>query len=369
MIKAGINENELQALRRLGGEPNIQSSNFQSSSLISSSLAEASSSMPIPDTPYSGVSVKIQYAGACYDEGQTRRKRLSLKFPGNEVAGTIYDIGCNLPNSNYTVGDRVIIVPDEEEMNTGYTEIVPVEDTSRVIQVPNSVPLEVAAMLPGSALTAYAAVNCAKPHVEKLRKVKSCVNVLVVGAGGLGLWTIKLAKYFLGRDCNNVRVFVADNSIDKLLTAQDHGCYDIIHWNEEDHEQYIHERTLDCCRGGVDVIIDFIGSHRCMQRALKVLNREGVILVGGNSTSETNISLTALAAKQQSIVGIPQGNLNQLNELLNAVAEKKLEVPQYQVFPVEDANKVFEDLTECRITGRAVFKFGSQSSAHVVDNH
>lgn len=359
-----MNENEL---RRRGGEPGIQSSGFHSS-MLSSSMAEASSSMPIPETPHSGLTVKVQYAGACYEEGQNRRKRFTPKFPGNEVAGTIYKIG-NIPNCNYTVGDKVIIVPEDDHVNTGYAEFIPIEDAARVIQVPNHVPLEVAAMLPGGALTAYAAVNCAKPHVEKLRKVKSCVNVLIVGAGGLGLWTIKLTKYFLGCDCNNVRVFVADNSIDKLLTSQDHGCYDIIHWNEEDHEQYIHERTLDSCRGGVDIIIDFIGSHRSMQRALKVLNREGVILVGGNSTSETNISLTALAAKQQSIVGIPQGNLNQLIELLNAVADKKLEVPQYKVFPVEDANKVFEDLTECRITGRAVFKFGSQSSLHVVDNH
>lgn len=46
--------------------------------------------------------------------------------------------------------------------------------------------------------------------------------------------------------------------------------------------------------------------------------------MGGNSTTETNISLTALAAKQQSIVGIPQGNLNQLIELLNAVADKQV---------------------------------------------
>lgn len=116
--------------------------------------------------------LQIAFTGACYDEGQTRRKRFTPKFPGNEVAGTIHEIGYNLPNSNYTVGDRVIIVPDEDSTNTGYTEFIPVEDTSRVIQVPNSVPLEVAAMLPGGALTAYAAVNCAKPHVEKLRKVK-----------------------------------------------------------------------------------------------------------------------------------------------------------------------------------------------------
>jgi D-arabinose 1-dehydrogenase-like Zn-dependent alcohol dehydrogenase len=369
MIKAAMNENEL--LRKMGGDPSVQSSNFQSSaSLISSSsLAEANSSMPVPETPDTGIIVKVQYAGACYEEGQTRRNRFTPKFPGNEIAGTIFDIGFNIPNGNYTVGEKVIIVPDEDTVNTGYAEFIPIEDTLRVIQVPNNVPLEVAAMLPGEALNAYAAVNCAKPLVEKLRKVKSCVNVLVIGAGGRSLWTIKLAKYFLGRDCNNVRVFVADNSIDKLLAAQDHGCYDIIHWNEEDHEQYIHERTLDSCRGGVDVIIDYIGSHRSMQRSLKVLNREGVILVGGNSTSETNISLTALAAKQQSIIGIPQGNINQLIELLNAVGNKQLEVPQYKVFPVEEANRVFEDLIECRITGRAVFKFGSQSSAHVVDNH
>ncbi|BFZ15706.1 hypothetical protein BsWGS_18745 [Bradybaena similaris] len=371
MTKVGLNENELEALRRLGGEPIVQSLDFQpsSSSRISSSvIGEAISSMPIPDTPHSGVTIKVSYIGACFDERQTRRK-FTPKFPGSEVAGIIHDVGNNLPNSNYMPGDRVIIVPDEATIGSGYSEYIPIEDPSNVIQVPQNVPLEVAAMLPGGALMAFAAASCARNHVERLQKVKSCVNVLIVGAGGLGLWTIKLAKYLLGDDCSSVRIFVADNSIDKLLLAQDHGCYDIIHWNEEDHEQYIHERTLDACRGGVDVIIDYVGSHRSMQRSLTVLNREGVILVGGNSTSDTNISLNALAAKQQSIVGIPQGNINQLIELLNAVADNKLEVPQYKVVPVEDANQVFEDLTECRLTGKVVFKFGTQSSQHVVDNH
>jgi len=104
------------------------------------------------------------------------------------------------------------------------------------------------------------------------------VNVLVVGAGGLGLWAVKIAQCLIGPYHNKVRLFVADNSIDKLLTAQDHGCYDIIHWNEEDHEQYIIERTLDACRGGVDVVIDFVSSHRTMNRSLKVLNRVSILL-------------------------------------------------------------------------------------------
>lgn len=60
MTKVGLNENELEALRRLGGEPIVQSLDFQPSSRISSSaIGEAISSMPIPDTPHSGVTIKV----------------------------------------------------------------------------------------------------------------------------------------------------------------------------------------------------------------------------------------------------------------------------------------------------------------------
>ena len=128
--------------------------------------------MPIPETPMNGLLVKVEYAGACLAEGSSRRKQMTPQFPGNEIAGTIHAIGNSLPNCNYTVGDRVLIVPEEGTTNTGYTEYIPINDSSRVIQIPNSVPLEVAAMLPGGALSAYAAVNAAKPHVERLRKVK-----------------------------------------------------------------------------------------------------------------------------------------------------------------------------------------------------
>ena len=110
-------------------------------------------------------------------------------------------------------------------------------------------------------------------YISILFCISACVNVLIVGAGGLGLWTLKIANYLIGGNCSEIKLFVADNSIDKLLTAQEHNCYDIIHWNEEDHEEYIAERTIDACRGGVDVVIDFVSSPRTMQRSLKVLNR------------------------------------------------------------------------------------------------
>lgn len=42
--------------------------------------------------------------------------------------------------------------------------------------------------------------------------------------------------------------------------------------------------------------------------------------------SEVSINLNVLAAKQQSIVGIPKGSMKQLMELVDLVAEKKVRI-------------------------------------------
>ncbi|XP_046339557.1 alcohol dehydrogenase-like isoform X2 [Haliotis cracherodii] len=366
MLDNELNRNEVQVIKREN-----MSQQLGMSSQMGGPFAEVSSTMAVPETPKGGVLVKVCYAGACYNEGHMKKRGIRPRFPGirdtslypgYEIAGVIHDVCNTIPNCNYTPGDKVILFPEESVASSGYAEYIPVQDSGCILQLPQNMGLDVAAMLPGGALTAYAAVTNAKPHVEKLQKVKSCVNVLIVGAGGLGLWSLRIAQYIMGPNCSNVKLFVADNSIDKLLTAQDHECYDIIHWNEEDHEEYIVERTLDACRGGVDIIIDFVSSPRTMSRSLKVLNREGLILVGGNSMTEVSISLNTLAAKQQSIVGIPKGNLNQLQELVDAVSQGNLRAPLYNIFNVEDANQVYEDLSECRITGRAIFKFANTTS-------
>lgn len=60
MIRSGLNENEVEALRRLRGEHIVQSADYQPSSrLYSSTASEAISSVPIPDTPQSGLIVKV----------------------------------------------------------------------------------------------------------------------------------------------------------------------------------------------------------------------------------------------------------------------------------------------------------------------
>jgi len=43
------------------------------------------------------------------------------------------------------------------------------------------------------------------------------VNILIVGAGGLGLWTLKLAEYYIGTNNTNVRLAVADTNVSAEL--------------------------------------------------------------------------------------------------------------------------------------------------------
>lgn len=47
-------------------------------------------------------------------------------------------------------------------------------------------------------------------------------------------------------------------------------------------------------------------------------------MVGGNTLSEVSINLNVLAAKQQSIAGIPQGTPAQLEQIIDMVADKKV---------------------------------------------
>jgi hypothetical protein len=84
----------------------------------------------------------------------------------------VHQVGANLPNCNYNVGDKVILFPDERLADSGYAEYLAIDDTCKILQVPDNIAQEVAAMLPGDALSAYAAVLAAKPHVEKLQQVK-----------------------------------------------------------------------------------------------------------------------------------------------------------------------------------------------------
>jgi len=325
---------------------------------------------PIPQVTLGAARLRVIYAGACYTEeevinsGERRPKMPGVQdtslFPGYEVSGIVDAICPSVQRRDIKPGDRAILFlsEEEEEKTYGYSEFILVKDANNLIRLPDSIPLDIGAILPCGALMAYCAVQRVKPYIEEriLANEKAIINILIVGAGGLGLWTLRLAEYYIGSSQATVHLTVADTNIEQLDVAKEHGCYDVIHWDDALHEEYIIMRIKNVCKGGVDAVIDFVSSARTVNRSIKVLKEGGVMVVGGNSKFEVPICLNSLARKHQSILGSHRGTRDQLQELVDLVAHGQIKPPVYSVYPVEDANRVFKQLSLCKISGRAVFR-------------
>lgn len=335
---------------------------------------------PIPQVVTGSARIRVCYAGVCYTDSQVansgeRRPKMpgvqdTSLFPGYEVSGIIDALCPTISSTDLKPNDRVILFLSESEDDNelGYSEFMLVKEAvQNLVRLPDTVPLEIGAMLPCGALMAYCAVQKVKPIIEERLQMDhdAIANILIVGAGGLGLWTLKLAEYYIGFSATsnqqpnsepNVRVTVADTNIEQLMVAKEQGCYDIIHWEDSLHEEYIQMRIRNVCKGGVDAVIDFVSSSRTVNRSIRVLKEEGVMVVGGNAMYDVPIDLYSLARKRQSIFGVHRGSRQQLLELVQLLAENKVKPPVYSVHPVEDANQVFSRLNHCKIPGRAVFR-------------
>lgn len=106
------------------------------------------------------------------------------------------------------------------------------------------------------------------------------------------------------------------------------------------------------------MVIDFGTTSRSLHRSMHCLGKGGVVLISEDVAEKLMPKFARLSIQyEQQIIAINNGSVEQLRELVELVADKKIEPPPHSIFPCEQAAEVIQKLCNSEIPGRAILRF------------
>lgn len=289
----------------------------------------------IPQPAPTEVQVRVTHIGINPVDGKTREGRsvaaLMGGFPmtvGWDVAGTISALGPGV--NRFAVGDRVYGMPRFPYAAKAYAEYM-TAPSRQLVSVPDGVNLAAAASVPLPATTAYQIVH-------DITSLGSGQRVLVLGAGGIvGSYVVQLASR-LGA------TVIGHATGAKLAQLQSWGIDRTIDYRVEEFDD-------PHLSGGpirdIDVVVDLIGGQ-FGSRAVPLTKREG-LLVGVPSGQQQQLRAAAEGAGVRWADVIVEPDRLALEHISRLIAEGALEIPSFQIAPLEDVVKVHQQMDAGRL--------------------
>jgi NADPH:quinone reductase-like Zn-dependent oxidoreductase len=296
----------------------------------------------VPDPVCGPDDVLISVAAISIEGGDLINRRSTPQqspwIVGYAAAGTIISIGENV--RNWAVGEKVAAF----DMHGSHAELWSVP-SSRTWLVPDGVEMAQAAALPISFGTAYRCL------ITKGGLGESETVLIQAAAGGVGLAAIQLAR---GAGATVIAV-VGGRERQALLTEL--GASHVIDRLEKDVVEEVLRLTG---RKGADLVIDPVGST--LTASLSALAPEGrLVFVGNAGGGSLNVDLWQPMQNNQTLHGVFMGPLFErpaiyrtVSQLLEAVAEGRMEVVIDRVFPLHEASKAHEYAETAKPLGRVV---------------
>ncbi len=238
----------------------------------------------VPSAPSDGVVVKVEATGMCRSDWHAWAGHDSdVSFPhvpGHELAGVITEVGSEV--TRFAVGDRVTVpfisgcgtcewcqsgnatvCPNQVQPGFDYwgsfAEYVVLHAAdANVIALPDSVDFATAASLGCRFATSYRAL------VGRAR-VQAGEWVTIVGAGGVGLSAIMIAKAL------GAKVVAVDRNTEALAVATELGADHVLVADGQDIPAAIAALT----GGGSHVAVDAVGSEQTASDGILGLRRQG----------------------------------------------------------------------------------------------
>ncbi len=330
-------------------------------------LEQVESATPAPQG--TEVLLKMVACGVCHSDihmhdGQFNLgngKQLDVGRPGmvlgHEIFGEVVALGPDATGAS--IGDRRVVFPwigcgecaackrGDEQLCTpgralgivasgGFADHVLVPH-SRYLFDKGNVKDSLAATYACSGLTAYSAL-------KKVGTLHEGDEVVIIGAGGVGMMAIQIALSALGID-----PIVVDIDDSKLKSAADLGVTRTYNSSEPDAAKAIRKAT-----GGAFAVLDFVGAEASVNFGLSCLRKGGMLVIVGLYGGALNIPIPFLPMNARIIQGSYVGTLADMGELMALVRAGKVAPIEIQERPLSEANAALADLKAGKISGRQV---------------
>ncbi len=338
-------------------------------------LAQALRDTPVPQG--SEVLLKVGHCGLChsdlhlqdgyYDLGDGQKLDVSkgLGLPrvlGHEIAGTVVALGPDA--KNIKLGDKRVVYPwlgcgrcstcargDQHlcpfpqvigvHRDGGFADHVLVRAPDVLLDY-GRVPEAQACTYACAGVTAYSALKKAAPHGE----LTSGDPLLIIGAGGVGLSAIRLAK----RLYPDATLIVAEVDQSKWDLAKEAGAAEVIDPRADGGVRALVKAT----QGGVASAIDFVGAGASFSFGYGALRKGGKLVCVGLMGGAATVTPVMVAMKAVTVQGSYVGSLAELRELFALAHEQPLPALPVTERPLSAADASLDDLRAGRVRGRVV---------------
>ena len=326
------------------------------------------------------VLIDILYCGVCHsDIHQARDEWADIDaifpmVPGHEIVGRVAEVGdqvrkwkvgdavgvgcfvdscreceaCKAGEEQYCEKGASFTYNSHEQDGTtptygGYSTRITV-DESYIVGVPEGLSLSGAAPLLCAGITTY----------SPLRRfgVKEGDKVAVVGLGGLGHMGVKIARAL------GANVTVLSHSPGKRDDALRLGADDFVATRDAD--------IFETNAGRFDFILDTVSADHDYNAYLKLLRRDGTMVLVGVPEKPAPLDAMTLISKRRRLAGSAIGGIRETQEMLDFCGRHGI-VADVEVIPIQRINEAYERTIRSDVRYRFVIdtaSLGEEKSSH-----
>lgn len=311
---------------------------------------------PMPVCKPNEVLVKVSACGICGSELETFKTRSTRRIPplimGHEFCGVIEAVGNEV--KDWTKGTTVVsnsivfcgkcdsckegktnLCKDREvfgmHRNGAFGAYVNVPAASLIKMSPDTDPRK-------AAITEPLANGV---HLVKLTQHLAIKNVLVIGAGPIGLTAQQAFKAL-----RHVNTIVADIREERLEVAKNIGATGVVN----PLTQIVANAVNTLTQGEpIDLVIDAVGAPETNKMGLDIVKPGGALLIIGLYNNSKSLLSYDIILPEKTVMGSYAATQSDMKDALALIADGKVDVSSWiHYYPLENGRQAFFDMMEAK---------------------